>query len=143
MLSKTSSTFSKRPFCSDSAAILWYLTPVILFIGTQDRPCTLSRTPWGCGDEFRAPMLASSFSFRTSLRSNVSISPYASKRENDVGMCLSLLSGTRVLLEGHLVDDLALLLLFDAVALLFLGSLLGLDPACSGSVGQVEFHSGV
>ena len=44
-------------------------------------------------------------------------------------MSLSLLSGTRVLLEGHLVDDLALLLLLDAVALLFLGSLLGLDPA--------------
>lgn len=88
-------------------------------------------------------MLAFSLSTRPSLRSSISISPFASKREGDVGVCLSLLSGTRVLLEGHLVDDLALLLLFDAVALFFLGSLLGLDPACSGSVGQVEFHGGV
>ena len=143
MLSKTSSTPLKHPFCSDSAANLWYLTPVILLLEPKTDLSTLSRTPWGCGDEFRTLMLASSLSIRPSLRSSISISSFASKREDDVGMCLSLLSGTRVLLEGHLVDDLALLLLFDAVALLFLGSLLGLDPACSGSVGQVEFHSGV
>ena len=88
-------------------------------------------------------MLASSLSIRPSLRSSISISPFASKREDDVGVSLSLLSGTRVLLEGHLVDDLALLLLLDAVALLFLGSLLGLDPARSGGVGRVKVHGGV
>jgi len=88
-------------------------------------------------------MLASLLFLRPSLRSSVSISSRASKREDDVGGSLSLLSGTGSLLEGHLVDDLALLLLLDAVALFFLGSLLGLDPARSGGVGRVEVHGGV
>lgn len=60
-----------------------------------------------------------------------------------LGLEPSLLSGARVLLESHLVDDLALLLLGDAVALVFLGSFLGLDPARSGFVGQVDVHCGV
>jgi hypothetical protein len=143
MLSKTSSTTLTRLLSSDSAAIPWYLTPVILFVGTQDRPSTHSRTPLGCGHEFAPECLLLPSSTRPPLRPIVSVSSCASKREDDMGVCLSLLSGTRGLLEGHLVDDLALLLLFDAVALLFLGSLLGLDPARSGSVGQVEFHGGV
>jgi hypothetical protein len=60
-----------------------------------------------------------------------------------VMLFLSLLSSTGVLLESHLVGDLALLLLFDAVALVFFGSLFGLDPARSGCVGQVDVHGGV
>lgn len=88
-------------------------------------------------------MLASPLFLRPPLRPSVSVSFCASKREDDVGGSLSLLSGTRGLLEGHLVDDLALLLLFDAIALFFLGSLLGLDPARSGGVGRVEVHGSV
>lgn len=88
-------------------------------------------------------MLAAPSSFCPPLRPGVSDLVLFSRSVKMMWRCLSLLSGTRVLLEGHLVGDLALLLLCDAVALFFLGSLLGLDPACSGCVGQVDVHCGV
>lgn len=62
------------------------------------------------------------------------------QRECSDGSRCSLSLGDAVLLEADLVGDLAFLLLGDAVALFFLGSLLGLDPAGSGLVGAVDVH---